>query len=172
MISIKFLAVDNNVMKGDLYIPFLYYALTNAIPVAIGSFLVAFIEVYQIILLQVFEKIYLNFIQHFQPVAAGSGVPFVKCYLNGVKVPRVVRIKTLVVKVIGVITSVVGGLAGGKEGPMIQTGAVLAAGISQGKSTTFNKDFRIFRYFRDDHEKRDFVVGGASVSSFSSVKFG
>lgn len=77
--------------------------------------------------------------------------------------PRVVRIKTLVVKVIGVITSVVGGLAGGKEGPMIQTGAVIAAGISQGKSTTFNKDFRIFRYFRDDHEKRDFVVGGASA---------
>lgn len=50
----------------------------------------------------------------FQPVAAGSGIPQVKCYLNGVKVPRVVRIKTLFVKAIGVITAVVGGLAGGK----------------------------------------------------------
>lgn len=77
--------------------------------------------------------------------------------------PRVVRIKTLVVKVIGVATSVIGGLAGGKEGPMIHTGAVIAAGISQGKSTTFRKDFGIFRYFRDDHEKRDFVVGGAAA---------
>lgn len=37
-----------------------------------------------------------------------------KCYLNGVKVPRVVRIKTLFVKAVGVITAVVGGLAGGK----------------------------------------------------------
>lgn len=99
----------------------------------------------------------------FQPIAAGSGVPLVKCYLNGVKVPRVVRVKTLVVKVIGVITSLVGGLAGGKEGPMIHAGAVIAAGISQGKSTTFRKDFGIFRYFRDDHEKRDFVVGGTAA---------
>lgn len=57
--------------------------------------------------------------------------------------------------VIGVVTSVVGGLAGGKEGPMIQAGAVIAAGISQGKSTTFKKDFGVLRYFRDDHEKRD-----------------
>ncbi len=45
---------------------------------------------------------------------------------------------------------------------MIHAGSVIAAGISQGKSTTFRRDFRIFRYFRDDHEKRDFVVGGAS----------
>jgi len=50
----------------------------------------------------------------FQPTAAGSGIPQVKCYLNGVKIPRVVRIKTLFVKVIGVISSVVGGLAVGK----------------------------------------------------------
>jgi hypothetical protein len=49
-----------------------------------------------------------------QPVAAGSGIPQVKCYLNGVKVPRVVRIKTLLVKTAGVISAVVGGLAGGK----------------------------------------------------------
>lgn len=46
---------------------------------------------------------------------------------------------------------------------MIHTGSVIAAGISQGKSTTFRKDFGILRYFRDDHEKRDFVVGGAAA---------
>lgn len=114
----------------------------------------------------VFQDFQCSFADQFwilQPIAAGSGVPLVKCYLNGVKVPRVVRIKTLGVKVIGVATSVVGGLAGGKEGPMIHAGAVIAAGISQGKSTTFRKDFGIFRYFRDDHEKRDFVVGGAAA---------
>lgn len=49
-----------------------------------------------------------------QPIALGSGIPQVKCYLNGVKLPRIVRFKTLFVKTIGVITTVVGGLAGGK----------------------------------------------------------
>lgn len=46
---------------------------------------------------------------------------------------------------------------------MIHSGAVVAAGISQGKSTTFNKDFKILQYFREDHEKRDFVSGGAAA---------
>ncbi|KAH1026132.1 H(+)/Cl(-) exchange transporter 7 [Dendroctonus ponderosae] len=133
--------VDNYVIQGALYIPYFYWLLFNIIPVLIGSVLVAYVE----------------------PIAAGSGIPQVKCYLNGVNIPRVVRIKTLFVKSIGVICSVVGGLAGGKEGPMIHSGAVIAAGISQGKSTTLNRDFGIFKYFREDHEKRDFVSGGAAA---------
>lgn len=79
-------------MKGKLYIPFMLWVAFNVIPVFIGSTLVSYVE----------------------PVAAGSGIPQVKCYLNGVKIPRVVRIKTLFVKCIGVVLSVVGGLAGGK----------------------------------------------------------
>ncbi|KAG5883579.1 hypothetical protein JTB14_016719 [Gonioctena quinquepunctata] len=134
-------SVDKYVIEGKLYIPYLLWVLYNVVPVLIGSILVAYGE----------------------PIASGSGIPQVKCYLNGVKIPRVVRVKTLVVKSIGVICSVVGGLAGGKEGPMIHSGAVVAAGISQGKSTTFNKDFNIFQYFREDHEKRDFVSGGAAA---------
>lgn len=47
-------------------------------------------------------------------MASGSGIPYVKCYLNGVKVPRLTRLKTLVVKVIGVISVALGGLWGGK----------------------------------------------------------
>ena len=50
-------------------------------------------------------------------MAAGSGIPQIKCYLNGVKVPRVVRIKTLLCKVVGVVQAVVGGLAIGKVSP-------------------------------------------------------
>lgn len=47
-------------------------------------------------------------------MAAGSGIPQIKCFLNGVKIPHVVRFSTLVCKVIGVTLSVVGGLAIGK----------------------------------------------------------
>lgn len=44
-----------------------------------------------------------------QPVAAGSGIPEIKCYLNGVKVPGVVRLRTVVCKAMGVLFSVAGG---------------------------------------------------------------
>lgn len=84
--------MDTYVSEGKLYIPYFYWVLYNVIPVLIGSVLVAYVE----------------------PIAAGSGIPQVKCYLNGVKIPRVVRIKTLFVKSVGVVCSVVGGLAGGK----------------------------------------------------------
>ena len=49
-----------------------------------------------------------------KPVARGSGIPAVKCYLNGIKIPFIVRFSTLVTKVIGVIFAVSGGLACGK----------------------------------------------------------
>ncbi|KAG8235525.1 hypothetical protein J437_LFUL013487, partial [Ladona fulva] len=139
--GLKYGDVDKCVTHQCLLIPYMLWITANVIPVVFGSILVAYVE----------------------PCAAGSGIPQVKCYLNGVMVPRVVRIKTLLVKTVGVVCSVVGGLAVGKEGPMIHAGAVVAAGISQGKSTTFAKDLMLFKYFREDHEKRDFVSGGAAA---------
>ena len=100
-----------------------------------------------------------------EPVARGSGIPEVKCYLNGVRIPRVVRVLTLVSKAVGVLFSVAGGLPVGKEGPMIHAGSVVAAGLSQGKSTSLGLDtsWTKFQPFRNDHEKRDFVACGAAA---------
>ena len=47
-----------------LYIPYLMWVALNVAPAVMGSFLIAYLE----------------------PVAMGSGIPQVKCYLNGVKV--------------------------------------------------------------------------------------
>lgn len=83
--------------------------------------------------------------------------------LNGMKIPRLLRLRTYFIKVIGNICSVAAGLPVGKEGPMIHrygfqsirksfglvskpgyfgSGAIVAAGLSQGKSSTVGYDTR------------------------------
>ena len=47
-------------------------------------------------------------------MSIGSGIPQVKCYLNGVKIPRCVRLRTLAAKLTGVYASVMAGLPVGK----------------------------------------------------------
>jgi chloride channel 7 len=85
-----------------------------------------------------------------EPVSAGSGIPEVKCYLNGIDLPRVTELKTLVCKVLGVICSVSAGLPIGKEGPMVHSGAVAANIVSSRKT-------------RNDREKRDFIACGTAA---------
>ncbi|CAF0794612.1 unnamed protein product [Brachionus calyciflorus] len=110
-----------------------------------------------------FTLISLMLVLFLAPASRGSGIPMVKCYLNGVKIPKVIRIKALISKVLGISSAVLGGLACGKEGPMIHSGAIIAAGISQGSSSSLGFDLKIFKYFRSDTEKRDFVSGGAAA---------
>ena len=40
-----------------------------------------------------------TFVSFVEPAAGGSGIPEIKCYLNGIKVPHVVRLQTLFIKV-------------------------------------------------------------------------
>jgi chloride channel 7 len=58
----------------------------------------------------------------FEPAAAGSGIPEIKAYLNGINLNKIVRIRVLFAKVIGMCFSVAAGLPLGKEGPMIHSG--------------------------------------------------
>ena len=46
---------------------------------------------------------------------------------------------------------------------IIFAGAIVAAGVSQGRSRVFNRDFRFFTYLRSNTERRDFVSGGAAA---------
>uniref|UniRef100_UPI0037E94EED H(+)/Cl(-) exchange transporter 6 n=1 Tax=Semicossyphus pulcher TaxID=241346 RepID=UPI0037E94EED len=98
-----------------------------------------------------------------EPVAAGSGIPEIKSYLNGVKIPGIVRLRTFLCKATGVLFSVAGGLFVGKEGPMIHSGAIVGAGLPQFQSITFKRIKFDFPYFRSDRDKRDFVSAGAAA---------
>jgi hypothetical protein len=105
-----------------------------------------------------------------EPVSGGSGIPEIKCFLNGIDLPHVVRLKTLLCKVVGVTFSVAAGLPVGKEGPMVHSGSVVAAAISQGKSRFWGVDtsFSKFSDFRNDREKRDFVACGTAAGVCSA----
>ena len=98
-----------------------------------------------------------------EPIAGGSGIPEVKAYLQGVRVPRILRVTTLFCKAVGVTLSVAGGLVVGKEGPMIHAGSIVAAGLSQGSSKSFKLRTMFLKRFRNDHDKRDFVSAGAAA---------
>ena len=105
-----------------------------------------------------------------EPSAAGSGIPEVITVLNGIKMPTTLRLKTLACKVFGIIFAVASGLPCGYEGPMVAIGASVAAGMSQGKSTTLGFDTRwsVFRSFRRDAAKRDFITCGAGAGIASA----
>lgn len=100
-----------------------------------------------------------------EPSAAGSGIPEIKAYLNGINLNKVVRIRVLFSKVVGMCFSVSSGLPLGKEGPMIHSGSIVGAAVSQGKTLTFGFDtsWTKFQDLRNDRSKRDFVTFGAAA---------
>lgn len=66
------------------------------------------------------------------PAAAGSGIPEVIGYLNGVMVPNLLAVPTLLVKLASSCLLMLSGLSVGMEGPLIHIGAAVGAAISKG----------------------------------------
>lgn len=79
-----------------------------------------------------------------EPAAVGSGIPEIKAYLNGINLNKVVRIRVLFAKVLGMCLSVASGLPLGKEGPMIHSGSIIGAAVSQGKYFIYMLFYFIF----------------------------
>jgi len=110
------------------------------------------------------------------PPGSGSGIPELKSYLNGVRVPGFLRARTLVVKATGVVAAIAGGLVIGKQGPMIHAVAILAAGLSQGASGSLGarlrgaRAARMLAPLRTEGWKRDFTTIGAATGV--AVAFG
>jgi chloride channel 7 len=104
------------------------------------------------------------------PAAASSGIPEVIAFLNGVHIPKIFNVKTLGVKLLGVICSVGSGLPVGPEGPMIHMGGMIGAGVSQGRSATMGFEMGLFDDFRNVKDRRDFTTCG--VACGVSAAFG
>lgn len=100
-----------------------------------------------------------------EPAAAGSGLPEIKAYLNGINLNKVVRARIVFFKVIGMCFSCAAGLPLGKEGPMIHCGSVVGAAVSQGRTFVlgFDTSWTKFQDLRNDRSKRDFVTFGAAA---------
>jgi chloride channel 7 len=97
------------------------------------------------------------------PSACGSGIPDVKAYLNGVRVPKAFNVLTAVGKIIGVITAVAASLPCGPEGPMIHIGGLIGGGVGQGSSKTLGVEVSAFKRFRNPRDRRDFISSGAAA---------
>ncbi|KAG9456454.1 hypothetical protein H6P81_000962 [Aristolochia fimbriata] len=125
------------------------------------SYFAGFIVYMLINLALVFSSVFI--ITQFAPAAAGSGIPEIKGYLNGVDTPGILLFRTLIGKIFGSIGSVGGGLALGKEGPLVHTGACIASLIGQGGSTKYHLRTRWLQIFQSDRDRRDLVTCGCAA---------
>ncbi|KAL6970401.1 hypothetical protein U1Q18_030101 [Sarracenia purpurea var. burkii] len=127
------------------------------------SYVAGFVVYILINLVLVFSSAYI--ITEFAPAAAGSGIPEIKGYLNGVDTHGILLFRTLIGKIFGSIGSVGGGLALGKEGPLVHTGACIASLLGQGGSTKYHLSSRWLQFFNSDRDRRDLV----SVSTLLKI---
>ncbi|XP_020245643.1 chloride channel protein CLC-c-like [Asparagus officinalis] len=97
------------------------------------------------------------------PAAAGSGIPEVKAYLNGVDAHSILAPSTLFVKIVGSICGVSAGFVLGKEGPMVHTGACIASLLGQGGSRKYHLTWKWLRFFKNDRDRRDLITCGAAA---------
>lgn len=104
---------------------------------------------------------------YFGPAALGSGVAEAMGFMNGVVFPDYIEIHTLIVKFFGVCLAVSAGLCGGKEGPLVHIGSCIGVLIVY-------LPIDIFKYFRNDYEKRKFMAMGlaAGVSAAFGAPIG
>ncbi|XP_028762816.1 chloride channel protein CLC-c-like [Neltuma alba] len=97
------------------------------------------------------------------PSAAGSGIPEVKAYLNGVDAYSILAPSTLFVKIFGSIFGVAAGFVVGMEGPMVHTGSCIANILGQGGSKKYGLNWKLLRYIKNDRDRRDLITCGAAA---------
>jgi len=88
----------------------------------------------------------------FAPAAAGSGIPEVKTILNGFVMADVVSLRTLLIKIPGLMLSVAAGMSLGKEGPLVHVAVCWAQLLS-----------RFFPQFSNESKRRELFSAAAAA---------
>ncbi len=78
------------------------------------------------------------------------------------------QVQTLIVKFLSCAFAVGCGMPVGYEGPMIHLGSLVAAGMSQFKSATFECTLPCFSRFRNSEDRRNFISAGAAAGIASA----
>ena len=89
------------------------------------------------------------------PLAAGSGIPEIIGYLNGVNFPKFFCEWTFFIKICGIILAGVAGLCVGKTGTFAHLGAMMGLGM-------LYLPIKSFEFFHNDSRKREFITAGMS----------
>ncbi|CAH2079881.1 unnamed protein product [Thlaspi arvense] len=144
--GVKFVITSNMMLAGSM--GFFVFTVTNLLLTLFASVITAFVA----------------------PAAAGSGIPEVKAYLNGVDAPEIFSVRTLVVKIIGNISAVSASLLIGKAGPMVHTGACVASILGQGGSKRYGLTWKWLRFFNNDRDRRDLVTCGSAAGIAASFR--
>ncbi|PSS08425.1 Chloride channel-like protein CLC-g [Actinidia chinensis var. chinensis] len=139
--GIKFVVTSNMMLANKYLVAFAVFTAANFGLTLFASVITAYIS----------------------PEAAGSGIPEVKAYLNGVDAPGIFSLRTLVVKIVGSISAVSSSLHIGKAGPMVHTGACVAALMGQGGSKKYRLTWKWLQYFKNDRDRRDLVTCGSAA---------
>ncbi|XVE71516.1 hypothetical protein DITRI_Ditri10aG0157000 [Diplodiscus trichospermus] len=139
--GVKFVITSNMMLSRRYGMAFLVFLLSNLVLTLFAAIITAFIA----------------------PAAAGSGIPEVKAYLNGVDAPGIFSLRTLIVKIVGSISAVSSSMLVGKAGPMVHTGACIAALLGQGGSRRYGLTWKWLRFFKNDRDRRDLVTCGSAA---------
>ncbi|EHA8589746.1 chloride channel protein CLC-c [Cocos nucifera] len=137
----KLLLTSNLMLEHRFFAAFLAYSGCNLVLAAAAAAICAYIA----------------------PAAAGSGIPEVKAYLNGIDAHSILAPSTLFVKIFGSVLGVSAGFVLGKEGPMVHTGACIANLLGQGGSRKYHLTWTWLRYFKNDRDRRDLITCGAAA---------
>ncbi|KAK0572376.1 hypothetical protein LWI29_030702 [Acer saccharum] len=139
--GIKFVITSNMMLYRKFGMAFTVFSVSNFVLTLFAAIITAYIA----------------------PTAAGSGIPEVKAYLNGVDAPGILSFRTLIVKIVGSISAVSASLLIGKAGPMVHTGACIASLLGQGGSKKYGLTWKWLRFFKNDRDRRDLVTCGSAA---------